>query len=341
MVGKLWFRTTTACYYCLYNGKQVRLAKGKENLGEAEVAHAKLVLADNAKSVDTDNINDDSPCKYVLQAHMDYQKGKIADETFRRSGRVINTFIKMWGDVPTSSLKRHHFTSWIAAHPTWNATTQHGYIGELISSFTWAMVEEHVTRNPAKMIKRPKPLARGKEAIISKAEYELLLEKAKPYMKMILQALYYTGCRPSEVLNVTAADYDASAKCWMVEDHKTKDKVGIKAVCLTNFMCELTETLITKFPIGTLFRNAKGKPLTARNLCPALDTLRRKCGITRKILPYYGRHTFCHDLLMANVPDSKVAALLGHTTTRYVSSSYGHMKQKAMALQSDLEAARG
>ena len=144
-----------------------------------------------------------------------------------------------------------------------------------------------------------------------------------------------------KLLKVTADHYRPELSAWVFGTHKTKSKTGIKHVVLTTFMREMTESLIAKYPTGPLFRGEKGGAMTARTLHHYLTGLVRRVGICRRIVPYYFRHTYCTTLLESGMSDVKVAALLGHSSTRYVAGNYSHVRARVCRLQGDLDALMG
>jgi site-specific recombinase XerD len=340
-IGKMWFRTTNNAWYALVDGKQKMLAKGKDNEAMAQHEHAKLVMLANAVSVAGVEKNDQSPCEVIFASWLDDCKGKIKNTSFVRSAHFAKTFVEMHGEVSTRDMKRHHFQSWLLAHPKWNSSTQYSALGQMSACWNWAIKNEICSRNPVRGVDKPKSKARGENAIISEDEYLRILYVSRPYMRLILQGLMQTGCRPSEILSITAAGYKKDIKAWELEEHKTKEKVGIKHIVLTSFMVEMTEMLCAKHSTGSLFRDERDLPMTARQLADKLQIVVRNAGIGRTITPYYFRHSFTYNLLMKDMTSDKVASLLGHTSNRYVNKNYGHLKQRVIGLQGDLDALMG
>lgn len=335
-VGKVWFRSANNTWCCLYHGKQKMLARGIENKDAALLAHAKLVVENDKKNSNTNEMSDDTACRLVIESWLQSQFTKVKKSTLSRSREFTNSFVKLHGDVPVRNLKNHHFSSWLVATTTWNDSTKNAAVKQLSAAFAWALREEYISRNPAVGVKKPRAKPRGPEAIISEEEFLTLLYSAPNYLRDMLQALAFTGCRPSELLSVTASNYDADMRCWRLGEHKTMETTGAKHIVLSQFIVEMTLRLSAIYPTGPIFRGSRGQPYLPRNITESLHRLCRKVGITRTITPYFFRHSFAFNLLMNDVSDSKVAALLGHTSTKYVSANYGHMQQRVAGLGDDL-----
>jgi integrase len=61
-----------------------------------------------------------------------------------------------------------------------------------------------------------------------------------------------TGCRPSEVARVTAADMDLGQGVWVLGKHKTGKRTSQpRVIYLTPVVAELTARLVAKFGQAT------------------------------------------------------------------------------------------
>jgi integrase/recombinase XerC len=84
-----------------------------------------------------------------------------------------------------------------------------------------------------------------------------------PFRDFLVAAME-TGCRPGEIMKVTAADVDLKEGVWRFPS-KDYEKTGLlRVVYLTPTLLELTGRLMARHPVGPLFRNADGKPWRRR-----------------------------------------------------------------------------
>jgi integrase len=138
-----------------------------------------------------------------------------------------------------------------------------------------------------------------------------------------------TGCRPSEVARVTAADTDFDVGAWTFSKHKTARKTGVpRVVYLTPAMVELTRKLMEKHPAGPLFRNRLGKPFTKNAIRCRFRQLRKKLPHLKGVISYSFRHSYVTDALANGVPVATVAELVGHRDLKMIQEYYGHLAQK-------------
>jgi integrase len=162
-----------------------------------------------------------------------------------------------------------------------------------------------------------------------------------PFREFV-QALQETGCRPSEVGKVEAANVDLAAGLWVLPEHKTKKKTGkSRLVYLTPAMLELTRRLMEHYPTGQLFRNSRGKPWTRNAIRCRFRNLRATLPHLKGVVSYAYRHSFVTDALENGVGVAQVAELLGHTSTDMVMSHYQHLREKREHLkQAAIQATR-
>ena len=139
-----------------------------------------------------------------------------------------------------------------------------------------------------------------------------------------------TGCRPSEVARVTAADVNLDAGVWVLKKHKTAGKTGRpRVVYLTPGMVDLTRELVARFPDGPLFRGPRGgRPFTRNGIRCRFRRLRAKLPHMAGVVSYSYRHTWATEALVNGVGIAQVAELMGHASTEMVSTTYGHLADK-------------
>ena len=135
-----------------------------------------------------------------------------------------------------------------------------------------------------------------------------------------------TGCRPSEVARVTAANCNFDLGIWMFEQHKTAGKTNRpRIVYLTPAMLELSRRLAEQRPQGPLFLNRRKRGYSRSAIRTRFWRLREKHSNLAGIVAYSYRHSFATDALVRGVGVAQVAELLGHTSTDMVMRHYGHI----------------
>ena len=141
--------------------------------------------------------------------------------------------------------------------------------------------------------------------------------------RVILELLYATGIRVSELVSLKVSDVDLEM-CWV----KVLGKGGKERIVPFGEFCRQSlEVYLEQFkPIQNvqhdyLITNLKGQPITERGVRYVLnDIVKRTAGVTA-IHPHKLRHTFATHMLNEGADLRTVQSLLGHvnlsTTGRY------------------------
>lgn len=144
----------------------------------------------------------------------------------------------------------------------------------------------------------------------------------------MIEFMYSTGCRVSELTNVTLSDID-----WETKNVHLFGKGKKHRTSFMNARCEvaLKEYLDTrKDNIPYLFvssRNYAGKPkkLTKGAIERVVKLLSNQAGIGKKVTPHILRHTTATTAVQNGMPIEDISKLLGHanvaTTMIYAKTS--------------------
>jgi integrase len=146
-------------------------------------------------------------------------------------------------------------------------------------------------------------------------------------------ALQQTGCRPSEVARLTAANVNLDLGIWVFDQHKTAKRIQKpRVVYLNPTMLELSRKLVSERPQGPLFPSYKlGRPFTKNAIRCRFRRLRKKLPHLKHFVCYNLRHSYATDALANGVSAAQVAELLGHNSIRMIEQHYGHLGQKVSA----------
>jgi len=135
----------------------------------------------------------------------------------------------------------------------------------------------------------------------------------------VLELLYATGLRVSELAGLDLDDLDCSERTVRVLGKGGKERIvpyGSRAAGA------LDAHLVCRGALrGPLFANRRGGRLTVRSIHSIVRRRAAACGITRRVSPHTLRHTFATHLLDAGADLRMIQELLGHsrlsTTQRY------------------------
>jgi integrase/recombinase XerC len=136
--------------------------------------------------------------------------------------------------------------------------------------------------------------------------------------KAILETLYATGIRVSELVGIDLKDVDLDNAIVKVEGKGKKERIvplGRKArEALTVYINEARDSFARKASEGSnaLFLNKYGKRLSARSIRNILNKYVEEIALSQKVNPHMLRHSFATHLLNNGADLRSVQELLGH-----------------------------
>jgi len=144
----------------------------------------------------------------------------------------------------------------------------------------------------------------------------------------ILELLYSSGLRVSELVHLNRENMDLNARLVRVTGKGGKERVlpvGRKAIDAIRVYLEHTAKRRKKSGYsqdhGPLFLNYRGGRLSSRSVHRLVKRYARECGIAIDISPHSIRHTFATHLLDSGADLRSIQELLGHvnlsTTQKY------------------------
>ena len=218
------------------------------------------------------------------------------------------------------------FLEHLDAHQ-YSAATLARKIATLRSFFKWAARNKLSATNPMVAIRTPRQTKRLPKAItIEQVEQLLSAPDEKDVLgtrdRALLQTLYSTGLRVSELVGLTFADVDFEQKVLRVKGKGNKDRLVPLGQRAMDTMGRYVERLRTDPRFASvlkgeadktpLFINKHGKRLSSRSVRRKLDKYLGLVGLDSSISPHTLRHTFATHLLDNGADLRSVQALLGH-----------------------------
>lgn len=185
--------------------------------------------------------------------------------------------------------------------------------------FSWAVNEELIQKNPIKKIAPIKCEYKVRPSF-NQEEMKIIKDYCKDNLRnfALINFLYSTGCRVSEICSVNIQDIDFNNNQLIVLGKGNKQRT----VFLNN---EAVESLKNYLRTRTdnckaLFLSNKKKRITDSGIRHILKTIEEKTGV-KDIHPHRFRRTLATDLLDKGMGIQNVAFILGHsnisTTQKY------------------------
>jgi integrase/recombinase XerD len=190
--------------------------------------------------------------------------------------------------------------------------------------FRFAQGQELIAADPTINLESPK-IRKSLPGYLRLEEVERLLSQPDEQTALglrdraMLEVLYSTGLRVSELVNLRVSDLDAKSGCVRCIGKGDKERivpVGRKALGMVEkYVRGSRSTLIReakKGPSPMLFVNRRGAPLSRVGVWKILSTYGRKAGLRVSLTPHMLRHSFATHLLEHGADLRSVQLMLGH-----------------------------
>ena len=189
--------------------------------------------------------------------------------------------------------------------------------------FRFAQMQELISADPSVNLESPK-IRRSLPGYLKLEEVERLLEQPDSSTALglrnraMLEVLYSTGLRVSELIGLQVADLDAKVGCVRCIGKGDKERivpVGRKALhVVEKYLREARPNLLGKSRSGgtSLFVNCRGGPLSRVGVWKILSAYGRRAGLRVALTPHMLRHSFATHLLERGADLRSVQLMLGH-----------------------------
>lgn len=189
-------------------------------------------------------------------------------------------------------------------------------------------------KDPTAGIKRPKSEKKIPEVLTKEEVIKLIDSSSTKKSKLIIQLLYSSGLRVSELVNLKSSDLNLKENTgWVRLGKGKKDRMFI----LSKKIPGKLKKYIEKHPENQ-FIFSKENPLTTRNIQKIVQKAAHKAGINKHVHCHTLRHSYATHLLENGIDIRKIQILLGHgslsTTERYTHVSSSELKKISSPLDS-------
>lgn len=144
--------------------------------------------------------------------------------------------------------------------------------------------------------------------------------------KTMLEVLYATGIRVSELVALDVADMDIEAGFIRCHSSGARERViplgSVARHYLSSYLAEVRPGLTAGDAGGALFVNHRGKRLTRQGFWKIVKRHARSAGVEKVITPHTLRHSFAVHLLENGADLRSVQEMLGHADVATTSQIY-------------------
>ena len=215
-------------------------------------------------------------------------------------------------------------------------------IATLRSFSKWLMKRGLTNNNPMTLIRTPKQPKRLPKAIgVEQVEQLLCAPDAETLLgardRAILETLYSTGIRVSELVGINRGDLDESGEAIIIRGKGRRERIvplGSHALnALQHYQGMLERATNPAFHAdgreAALFVNKHGGRLSTRSVRRKVTKYLREAGLDPKISPHTLRHSFATHLLDNGADLRSVQELLGHQSLS-TTQVYTHLTTKRL-----------
>lgn len=231
-------------------------------------------------------------------------------------------------DKPTVQITTSDIRRYLASNDSVMASTNGKKLSVIKSFFTWLVDEEIILRNPSSRIrqmKQPKRLPKALTAI----ELEQLREACESLReRAIVEVMYSTGCRLSEISNMKRKAINWSNSSLKVIGKGDKERVVyINPKARYHLERYLEECEESENECEHLFSTERRpyRQLQNKSIQDIISKISSRTTIDKKVTPHVFRHTMATLAMENGIELGDLQQLLGHesanTTLRYASVS--------------------
>jgi integrase/recombinase XerD len=189
--------------------------------------------------------------------------------------------------------------------------------------FRFAQIQEIVPADPSINLESPK-IRRSLPGYLRLEEVERLLAQPNAATPLglrdraMLEVLYSTGLRVSELIGLKIADLDSKVGCVRCIGKGDKERivpVGRKAIGMVEkYLRDARPKLLGKGKPASsaLFVNRRGGPISRVAVWKILSAYGRRAGLRQALTPHMLRHSFATHLLERGADLRSVQLMLGH-----------------------------
>jgi integrase/recombinase XerD len=257
--------------------------------------------------------------------HVRVEKGLSANtvSAYRRDLVKFNAFARR-RKLSLEAVRRDDVVDFLAGlyRQKLESKTVARHLVSLRNFFRFAQIQGLIPEDPSANLESPK-IHRNLPGYLRLADVERLLDQ--PDVKTarglrdraMLEVLYSTGLRVSELIGLRTSDLDAKIGCIRCIGKGDKERivpVGKKAIVIVEkYLRDSRPKLLGK---GTgnpaLFVNRRGKSLSRVGVWKILAAYGRQAGMRSALTPHMLRHSFATHLLERGADLRSVQLMLGH-----------------------------
>lgn len=259
----------------------------------------------------------------IIKQYINYLQfeRKVAKNTVLSYENNLMEFVRLMKNENILKIQRTDMEDFLKRINAYSAATKAHYITVINSFYNFLLDEEKITYNPCEDIILPKiPKKLPKFLTIEEVDRLFDISLKTPYdyrNKAMLELLYATGMRISELINLKIQDIDFGEDFVHVLGKGEKERIIPMNDTSKKFLLLYLETyrplLLKKKDSEYLFLNNRMQKISRQGFFKIIKSLCQSQNIQKDISPHTLRHSFATHLLNNGADLRIVQELLGHS----------------------------
>lgn len=253
-----------------------------------------------------------------------FEKGlsKRTTESYTNDLEVYEEFLNKRGITDVRSIKDSDIKDFLKVRNDNDKTTTIAHNLTVIKNFhAYLLREQIVSKDVALLIERPK-LRKSLPRTLSISDIDKLLDIELDSIfdyrnKAMLELMYGTGLRVSEIVNLSVNDIDLTNCVIRIMGKGSKERIvplGEYSIYYLNlYLDRRREMLKDNKPCDKLFLNNHGMGMTRQGFFKNLKQLLLEKGLNPDVSPHTLRHSFATHLLNNGADLRSIQEMLGHS----------------------------
>lgn len=194
-------------------------------------------------------------------------------------------------------------------------------IASIKSFFTYLFTEGKISKLPTDSLKPPKVIKKLPEILTIEEINSLLSQPDDSNVKgcrdkAMLELLYATGIRVSELIGLKISDVNLST-CSITCKHGSAERSipfsNTAKAAISKYLKDTREAMLDDKESDILFTNCSGQPMSRQGFWKLIKFYGNKAGIDKDITPHTLRHSFAAHLVENGADLKSVQEMIGHS----------------------------
>ncbi len=265
-----------------------------------------------------------SECIAIFEKYLREEKKASANtlSSYLRDIRQFGEYLDSHTDTDIVSATEDElskYINWLKGNGK-SVSTVSRCIASLKCFYSYFCLKQIISENPSTKLVPDKGVHKLPQILTSK-EVELLLEQpectdAKGYRdRAMLELLYATGIRVTELINLNITDINLSAgiiRCHSRDKERFIPMYAKAIKALSEYVSMVRPQMIAMPDEQALFVNVNGERMSRQGFWKIIKYYQKKANIDKDITPHTLRHSFAAHLLENGADIHAIQEMLGH-----------------------------